>query len=244
MNSIGIMLVHGGGATAKSWERLIPHLKYPVLAVDLPGRGRRARPMSAVTLSDFVAESAADLDAFKAVEKVVLVGHSMAGVTIPGIAARRPERVAEIVFVSCFVPREGGTILGEQPWWARLAIKFLSRGTPKPMPARIARHMFHNDMNDEQIAFSQSSQVTEATSVFSEKISRRDMPPPHIVPRTYIKLLRDNAIKPSMQDRFIKHIGHCAIETIDAGHNVMISQPEQLAVIINRICARASVSSD
>ena len=32
------VLVHDGGATARFWDRLLPHLDRPVLAVDLPGR--------------------------------------------------------------------------------------------------------------------------------------------------------------------------------------------------------------
>ena len=33
------VLVHGGGTTARFWDRLAPHLDDAVLAIDLPGRG-------------------------------------------------------------------------------------------------------------------------------------------------------------------------------------------------------------
>ena len=36
------VLVHGAGCGADSWDRLLPFLDRPALAVDLPGRGRRA----------------------------------------------------------------------------------------------------------------------------------------------------------------------------------------------------------
>src|ERR1035438_5170739 len=32
------VLVHGGGSTGRFWDRLLPHLDRPALAVDLPGR--------------------------------------------------------------------------------------------------------------------------------------------------------------------------------------------------------------
>ena len=38
---------------------------------------------------------------------VVLVGHSLAGITIPQVAARVPDRIRALVFVSCTVPRDG-----------------------------------------------------------------------------------------------------------------------------------------
>ncbi|MEH6382571.1 MAG: alpha/beta fold hydrolase, partial [Dietzia cercidiphylli] len=39
---MSFLLVHGAGMGATSWERLIPHLNGPAVAVDLPGRGARA----------------------------------------------------------------------------------------------------------------------------------------------------------------------------------------------------------
>ena len=37
------VLIHGGAHGAWCWEPLLPHLSGEVLAVDLPGRGRRPR---------------------------------------------------------------------------------------------------------------------------------------------------------------------------------------------------------
>src|SRR4249919_566583 len=36
------VLVHGAGMGASCWDRLLPHLDRPAVAVDLPGRGSRA----------------------------------------------------------------------------------------------------------------------------------------------------------------------------------------------------------
>jgi hypothetical protein len=56
------------------------------------------------------------------------------------------------------------------------------------------------------------------------------------VPRSYVKLLRDQALTPAMQDDFIRNAGPgCAVHELDAGHNAMISQPRALAAILNRI---------
>ena len=47
------VLVHGAGMGANCWDRLLPHLDRPAIAVDLPGRGSRAdvtsRPWTSTT---------------------------------------------------------------------------------------------------------------------------------------------------------------------------------------------------
>jgi pimeloyl-ACP methyl ester carboxylesterase len=243
---MGFVLVHGGGHDARCWERLVPHLDGPVLAVDLPGRGAHPADLRATTIADFVDSAVADLDAFTAAERVVLVGHSMAGVTIPTVAARRADRVAHLVFVSCFLPREGGTIVDELPGWirvlSRLGARRAARSDAAPttgLHPRIARRMFCNDMDAEQTAFTLAHLVPEAAGITLETVSRKDLPPADVVPRTYVKLLRDQALKPSLQDQLIANLGSCQVRTLDAGHDAMISRPAQLAAVLDDI-ARTS----
>jgi pimeloyl-ACP methyl ester carboxylesterase len=236
----GFVLVHGGAHDARCWERLVPHLHGPALAVDLPGRGAHPADVANLTIGDFVESLTADLDAFGEAERVVLVGHSMAGVTIPTVAARRADRVAHLVFVSCFLPREGGAIVGELPGWIRLLSKWSNRtgGAPdRALSPRAARYMFCNDMDEEQTAFVLSHLVPEAPGILGEAVSRKDLPPADVVPRTYVKLLRDHALRPKLQDRLIANLGRCHVRTLDAGHDAMISQPAALAAILDDIAA-------
>jgi pimeloyl-ACP methyl ester carboxylesterase len=217
---------------------LTPHLRAPVLAVDLPGRGAHPAELSGLTTAAFADSVVADLDGFDDAERVVLVGHSMAGVTIPLVAARRPERVSALVFVSCFVPREGSSIADDMPAGIRVVTRLLSlRQTREPAKpnARIARYMFCNDMDAEQTAFTLSRHVPEASSIFSERVSRKDLPPAEEIPRTYVKLLRDRALRPGLQNKFMANIGHCQVRTINSGHDAMISHPVELAAILNAI---------
>jgi len=217
---------------------LTPHLLGPVLAVDLPGRGAHPAKLPGLTVEVFADSVVADLDAFDEAERVVLVGHSMAGVTIPLVAARRPERVSALVFVSCFVPREGSSITDDMPAWIRAVTTLLSlrqSQEPNQPNARLARYMYCNDMDSEQTAFTLSRQVPEASGIFGERVSRKDLPAAQEMPRTYIKLLRDRALRPRVQDKFIANIGQCDVQTLDSGHDAMISHPAELAAILNAI---------
>ena len=85
-----VVLVHGGGFAGSCWDLLLEHLDGPVLAVDLPGRGRHPAALDSVTLESAAASVVADIDA-AGFDEVVLVGHSLAGCSMPaaiGLARR------------------------------------------------------------------------------------------------------------------------------------------------------------
>src|SRR5262249_25275907 len=90
-------LVHGSWHRAWCWERLAPLLQqagHDVVAMDLPCDDGSA---SFDTYADVVC------DALKGCNgDVVLVGHSLAGNTIPLVAARRPVR--HLVYLCALIP--------------------------------------------------------------------------------------------------------------------------------------------
>jgi pimeloyl-ACP methyl ester carboxylesterase len=231
-----LVLVHGGAHGAWCWEPLLPFLDGDVLAVDLPpksvrgGPGRSESPpeLGLLMLRDFTDSV---LDAFDAArfERVALVGHSMGGLTISEVARREPERVAHLVYVSCIVPPEGRSAMDALP-------EHLMDTTPFPV------EMFCNDMDEEQTRFVLDHLGNEVGVVLEEAVSRAGAPPE--LPKTYVKLLRDASLRPDDQDVYIENLrdspgGDVDVVTIDAGHDVMISRPKELAVVLNRIAAAA-----
>ncbi|ATJ81071.1 alpha/beta fold hydrolase [Halomonas beimenensis] len=93
-----IVLLHGISSGAASWEPVAPRLAgYRLLAWDAPGYGE-SQPLAAAepTAADYAARLDAWLDAL-AVERCVLVGHSLGAMMASAYAARRPERLAGVV---------------------------------------------------------------------------------------------------------------------------------------------------
>jgi pimeloyl-ACP methyl ester carboxylesterase len=90
---VGVALVPGAGLGSWIWERVLPRLRAPAQAVDLPGRVERPADRRTVTLESVADAVAADIRE-RGPGRVVLVGHSLGGVLLPAVAARVPERVA------------------------------------------------------------------------------------------------------------------------------------------------------
>jgi pimeloyl-ACP methyl ester carboxylesterase len=252
MPRFGIVLVHGGAHGAWCWSPTLPHLDAPSLAIDLPPksvRGVRGAPIPEEILrlgiADFATSALADVDA-AGFDRFVLVGHSMGGLTIGELARRVPERVAHLVFVSCIVPPEGATMIEALPEelreMTRAAVEIARAGEIAALglgtDEGLSRHMFCNDMDEEQTRFVLDRCSAEAPSLFTETVTRRGIPPE--LPKTYVRLLRDQSLSPAVQDQQVASLRHSPggrvqVVEIDSGHDVMVSRPDALAAVLNGI---------
>ena len=103
------VLVHGGSLGAWSWAAVIAQLQrlgHRAMAVDLAGRGESPYDLAKVTLAvhiDTVSRYIEERD----LRDVVMVGHSMAGIIMPSVAVRMPDRIKRLIFVSALVMRDG-----------------------------------------------------------------------------------------------------------------------------------------
>jgi pimeloyl-ACP methyl ester carboxylesterase len=208
-------------------------LEGPVRAVDLPGRGSRPGDLSQVTVDDFVDAVVDELVAMS--EPAILVGHSMAGITLPGVVGRVPDRVRAVVFVSCTVPADGQCLLDTlDPAMRTIADEAESRRDSVAMlEPDLAIAVFCNDMDEKQTAFTLDRMVPEARPVLRQRISLAGLKQP--VRRVYIRLLRDAIIQPSQQDQMIANMGGADVIELDSGHMAMISRPVELAAILNSL---------
>jgi pimeloyl-ACP methyl ester carboxylesterase len=99
-----VLLVHGYGGDRNSWLFLQEPLaaRYRVYALDLPGHGTSAKDVGDGTLDVLAGAVTGVLDALGA-GRAHLVGHSMGGLAVSGVAQRHPERVDRLLMV-CPLP--------------------------------------------------------------------------------------------------------------------------------------------
>jgi len=96
------LLIHGGSHGAWCWRKTqeaLSALDQPSHAFDLPGAGADQTARANVNFQSYVDAAIYQIDHLPA-GTVRVVGHSIAGMLLPTIAAARPHRVAEIVYVA------------------------------------------------------------------------------------------------------------------------------------------------
>jgi pimeloyl-ACP methyl ester carboxylesterase len=232
------VLVHGGGFSGACWDELTPLLRGPVYAVDLPGRGRSPGDLATISVGDFVT-SVAGVIVENQLSNVTLVGHSMAGLSLPGIAEMVPARLRRLVFVSCSVPPSGTSLLEILGDLSPAALEIAERVGDELVDHQgvlhpdLATAMFCTDMPESQVASTLSRLVPEALGVLSEPSDLTGLR--HPIPRTYVRLLRDASISLEVQDQMIVNLNPVDVVDLDAGHMAMISRPGDLADILNAL---------
>jgi len=227
-----MILVHGGGFGASCWDLMIPYVDADTRAIDLPGRGSRPAPLADLTTVDFV-DAVVDEIVSNDLTDVLLVGHSLAGITLPGVAARIPERLSRLVFVACTVPADGTSVFDTLSPDVQAAAEETSGPDDTPLRAEMAKVVFCNDMDDELTAWTVSHMVPEAMQVAYEKVDLSGLRQP--IPRTWVRLLRDAIVTPEKQDQMVRNVGGADVVELDAAHMAMISYPKELAEILNNL---------
>lgn len=108
------VLVHGAWHGAWCWQRVLPLLRAggaPIHAVTLTGLGERAHLMSPqIDLHTHIQDVMGLIEA-EELQRVVLVGHSYAGMVITGVADRllreKPGTLSHLVYLDAVLPYPG-----------------------------------------------------------------------------------------------------------------------------------------
>lgn len=96
-----LVLVHGITGRAEQWDAVIPHLaeRFTVVAPDLLGHGRSAKPRGDYSLGAF-ASGIRDLLIALGHDRATVVGHSLGGGIAMQFAYQFPDRAERLVLVS------------------------------------------------------------------------------------------------------------------------------------------------
>jgi pimeloyl-ACP methyl ester carboxylesterase len=227
------ILIHGAWHGAWCWERVVPLLEksgHQVVAPDLPGMGADSDRALKVNFQDwitFTRELVKQQD-----EKVILLGHSRAGVLISQLAECCGDRLLGLVYLSAFLVPNG------QCLW-NVIKKFLQNKTPG----------FELDFAEKGRFSTVSPQVVRdyfyqlAESEWAEKAISKLTPEPMMsyeaklqltaerfgkVPRAYIKCLQDGAISLAFQNEMLAEIACEKVLNLDSDHSPFYSMPRQL----------------
>jgi pimeloyl-ACP methyl ester carboxylesterase len=224
------VLVHGGSLGAWSWAAVVRQLQklgHRALAVDLPGRGENPYDLAKITLKlhiDVVAQYIEDRD----LSDVVLVGHSMAGLIIPNVAVRMPQRIKRLIFVSALVMHDGQAATQVFKPIGEAAAQRAQNGEQISMAERFRRHQMQDAPRDLQ-DFVIAGIVRDQMAVLAEPTPMKDF---HALdlPTSVVILEDDLAIDPlRFHPLFTDRLRNPTIRSIKSGHGVMFTKPLELA---------------
>ena len=225
------VLVHGSYHGAWCWDLLRPELErlgHRAVAVDLPISDPAA---AAEAYADVV------LGAVDGLTDPVLVGHSMAGLIIPLVAARRPVR--RLVFLAAMLPIPGrsaneqraaepidGLVPPTTAEWTSLGDEVWAVGP------RTATELFFDDAGPDLAAWATARLRPQCYRVMSEPSPLEAWP---AVDRIYVACRDDRAVNPAWGRAAARdRLGVEAVE-IDGAHSPFLTRPAELALLLDGV---------
>ncbi|MDP8970108.1 MAG: alpha/beta hydrolase [Actinomycetota bacterium] len=239
---IGFVLIHGSELGAWVWDRLIPLLQRPTVAVDLPGRGSRPVAARSVSLEDAVQAVLDDAESCDA-DRVVVVAHSFSGVLVPPVVDRLGDRAAAVVLVGATVPEEGKSWADLLPAPQRHLLRLMYRVRPNGMlsPAGQNRKALCNDLDADTTAAFLERRVPEAPRFLLDKVSPALLPTG--IPCHYLRLTDDRSITDTAREKMISRLRSVQTHDLASGHLPMLSRPEELAAVLEDIARGCEASA-
>jgi pimeloyl-ACP methyl ester carboxylesterase len=230
--SVALFVVaHGAWSAGWAWKKMHPLMTvrgHRLVTPTHTGLGERehlAHP--GIDLDAHIADILAVLE-FEDLREVILIGHSYGGMVATGVADRARDRIAKLVYLDAFAPRDGESAFDILPQATRDQRRAgVGEGwtiPPGPMPP---------DTPDEDKAWAAPRRRPQPIKTFDQKLRMQNGE--LTLPRHYIYCSRrapDDRFRPFYERAKTESWG--AYE-IDASHNPHITAPELLADLLDRI---------
>jgi pimeloyl-ACP methyl ester carboxylesterase len=221
-------LVHGAWHGAWCWERLTPELEargHRVVAPDLPSDDAAA---TFIDYAEVVQDALAQMD------DVVLVGHSLAGNTIPIVAARRP--VSRIVYLCAVVPIPGHSF-NEQTSIERdtfipgyqAGLVADDEGRSRWVDEEVARQTFYADCDERDARAAFARLRPQSTAPYDVPCPIDALP---AAPRTYVLCTEDRIVSPDWSRRVATGRLDAELVELPGSHSPFLSRPAALADVL------------
>lgn len=246
------LLLHGIGNYGRYWDLFADAIggRLELTAPDARGHGESGRPADGYAPADFVADAIAVLDA-RRIDRAVVVGHSMGGMHSIYLAATHPERVSALVIVDAGVePLPEGRERVRRLLTTRPR-RFASRGEAHDYLRRTSPG-YPDAVYENRLAFAfrddGSELVWRSDPASLERIQGARTPGPDRwaalrkirAPTLVVRGTRSNVLSTEIANRMLESIENARLLELDAGHNVPLDRPRELADAVVALSATRS----
>jgi esterase len=235
------LLLHGIGNYGRYWDSFADAIagRLQLVAPDARGHGESGRPADGYAPADFAADAVAVLDNL-GIERAIVVGHSMGGLHSIGLAARHRERVSDLVIVDASpepLPAGAGRarrLLTGRP--ARFRDRAEARAYLERTSPGYADAVYENRLafafREEDGALVWRSDPDALERIMSGRMPREDRWDALAsieCPTLVVRGTRSNVLSAESADRMVKALRDGSLLELDAGHNVPLDRPRELA---------------
>ncbi|KAM0068137.1 putative alpha/beta hydrolase-1 [Helianthus debilis subsp. tardiflorus] len=249
-----LVLVHGLCHGAWCWYKVLTHLRYAgyrVSAVDLGGSGVHPSRLEEIgSFADYIQPLFQFLDSLSADERVVLVGHSYAGLAISLAMERFPQIVSVAVFITAYMPNYRDppvlqmtqyfkNLKPEMYMDCRFTFKNGSPASAELGDSYLATMMYQN-CQPEDLALAKT--LIRPSHFFLEDMSKDSLLTSDrygSISRVYVVCEGDRVVDEEFQRFVIEDSPPNEVKSFPgAGHMIMLSIPKDISLYLQDIAAR------
>ncbi|MFA6615828.1 MAG: alpha/beta hydrolase [Hydrogenophaga sp.] len=244
LSETAIVLVHGAWQGGWCWQRVLPLLQGAGVrthAVTLTGCGERAHLLGPGIGLDTHIQDVVGLIEAEELPRVVLVGHSYAGMVITGVADRlqreRPGLLARLVYLDASVPLPGeswSSAHAEDIRRARVAAARAAGGLSMPAPDASAFGLAGADRD-----WVNRRQTPQPFKVYQQALPF-DAAAVAALPRTFIDCHQPALPTIDVSRRRVREQAGWQVFEMATGHDPMVSAPRELAQLLLAIHHQSS----
>jgi pimeloyl-ACP methyl ester carboxylesterase len=163
---------------------------------------------------------------------VVLIGHSYGGMVATGVADRARDRIAQLIYLDAFVPKDGQALADLVPAAERRRMQEAVKAgdgwrlPPNPTPA---------DTTPQDLEWISRHRMPQSLKCFEQPLGLQDE---LALPRAYIHCMRYAEFLPFGQ--FAEHAkrdGSWRLYELDASHSPNVTAPEALVKLLQQVIA-------